>query len=903
MKKTFVIFSKVIIAVVTIYSFIGFFILPYFVQVYTSDILKKTLNTDSYIDSVHLNPYNFHIRLSNFMIIDEKKKNLLFFENFHFNIDPWKILNHKIVVKNIRLDNLKVDVDLDRDKRANFQYILDALSKNGSKEPVQEQAKGEGYELLINKFDLNRVVLVFTDYSKQTPFSVHTKPINMALKDIAVTKNHINRLNLKIDTNDTGSVELNSDIVIEPLSAKGDLKLSGINVNKIFNYIKTPEMNFDIDSKPLDLALSYNYGNRNGVQNIGLAKIDTTLSSIAYIMDKFSVTSKGFRTTIDDIKVTMDKDLKYEVKNIKSLSRDLVFFDKAKESSLVFTNLNTAIETVTSDKSAPISIEQSLNTPSKGELKARVEVVQEPLALDIRLDTKDIDITPYEVYVKDFANVDINSFSLSNNAHIKVSSKDDMMDVAAKTDIDIKELDISNSRQNQKLISVKDIRVKGLEYKTDDLYIKDIALDKPFISFYRNPDGSTNFSYIAKEKKGEEVSTKEQGEVSKFKYLIENVTLKDGDALFEDRTVEPNFKSVDTKAQVTVKNISSDKNTLTTITHKSIIDNYAALDMETTMMVSDPLEKIDASVAVQNLDLPSLSPYSGKYIGNKIANGKFGLNIDVKIDKGQLVNKNKIKIKDIDLGEKVESEDAINAPIGLAIALLEDSRGFIDLDVPIDGNLKDPKFHLGDVIGDVVTNMIVGIVSAPFKFLALIVGIEGDDLSNVEFAYGKYDIPVTQKEKLDAILKAFKERPNLSLVVKPSYIKEKDTAALADAKFKLLYPEAFDEKFSLEDRFTIAQNKYIEAFKEEEYKKLQEQFKDKKLEEFYAALLEKFKAGIKVSDEELNTLAIQRGNSIKEYLKQNKLEAERVIVKDEIKQMNYDSKIDNVIVEFEVDAK
>jgi hypothetical protein len=352
-----------------------------------------------------------------------------------------------------------------------------------------------------------------------------------------------------------------------------------------------------------------------------------------------------------------------------------------------------------------------------------------------------------------------------------------------------------------------------------------------------------------------------------------------------------------------VKNISSDKNTLTTIAHKSIIDNYAALDMQTTMMVSDPLEKIDASVAVQNLDLPSLSPYSGKYIGNKIANGKFGLNIDVKIDKGQLVNKNKIKIKDIDLGEKVESEDAINAPIGLAIALLEDSRGFIDLDVPIDGNLKDPKFHLGDAIGDVVTNMIVGIVSAPFKFLALIVGIEGDDLSNVEFAYGKYDIPVTQKEKLDGIVKAFKERPNLSLVVNPSYIKEKDTAALADAKFKVLYPEAFDEKFSLEDRFTIAQNKYIEAFKEEEYKKLQEQFKDKKLEEFYAALLEKFKAGIKVSDEELNTLAIQRGNSIKEYLKQNKLEVERVIVKDEIKQMNYDSKIDNVIVEFEVDAK
>lgn len=838
------------------------------------------------------------------MIIDENKKNLFFFESFSFNVDPWKVLEQKIVLKDIKLDNMKIDVDLDKEKKPNFQYILDALAKNATQK-VDETPKeqGKAYEVLVDKFDIKDMVLVFTDHSKQKPFSVHTKPVNIALNDIAITTNHINKLNLKIDTNDTGTVELYSDIVIDPLSAKGDLKLSGININKIFNYIKTPDMNFDIDSKPLDLALNYNYENKNGVQNIELSKVDTTLSSIAYIMDKFSVTSKGFRTTIDDIKVTMDENLKYDVKNIKSVSNDLVFFDKAKNSELVFTNLNTGIETVTSDKTTPIFIDQSLNTPSKGKVTAKVEAVQEPLSLDIKLESKDIDITPYEAYVKDFANVDINSFSFSNSADIKVSVKDDKTDVEAKTDINIKDLDISNSKQNQKMVAIKDIKVKGLKYKKDDLYIKDIALEKPYIAFYRNGDGSTNFSYIVKEKKAEEESAKEEKSSSNFNYLIETVTLKNGDALFEDRTITPNFKSVDEKVEATMKNISSDKNSLTTISHSSIIDKYATLAIKTNMMVSNPMDKLDANIVVQNINLPNLSPYSGKFIGNKIANGKFGLNIDVKIDKGQLQNKNKIKIKDIELGEKVESKDAINAPIGLAIALLEDSRGFIDLDIPIDGNLRDPKFHLGDVIGDVVTNMIVGIVSAPFKFLALIAGIESDDLSNVEFAYGRYDIQITQKEKLDAIVKAFKERPNLTLVVKPSYIKDKDSLVLVDTKFKAQYPQFFDEKVSLEDRFTLAHDKYIEIYKEEEYKKLQEKFKDKKLEEFYSALLDKFRSQVKVSDDELNTLALQRANSIKEYLKQNKLDTNRVIVKDEIKQMNYDSKIDNVVVEFEVDAK
>ena len=899
MKKRLAIFSKAAILLVTLYSFLGFFILPYFVQVYTTDILKKTLNTESYIDSVHLNPYNFHIRLDNFIIKDEKNKNLLFFEKFHFNIDPWKILNHKIVLKNMKLENLKVDVDLDKNKVPNFQYILDALSKNASKETPKNEDKGKGYELLISEFNLKEVVLVFTDYSKKELFSVHTKPVNIALEDVAVTANHINRLNLKIDTNDTGSVQLSTDVVLEPLSAKGDLKLTGINVNKIFNYIKTPEMNFDIDSKPLDLELDYVYSSKSGVQNIQLSKIDATLSSISYIIDKFKVTSKGFRTTIDDIKVNMNETLQYRVQNIGSVSNELVFFDKDKNNELVFGNLNTGIETFTQDKKLPVLIKQSLNTPSKGELKAEVSLLQEPLSLDVKLDTKDIDITPYEVYVKDFANLDIDSFSLSNSAHIKVKVNGEATDIQADTDINIKNLAVSNSKQKQHLAKIEDIKINKLNYQNDKLHIKDIKVVKPYIAFYRNEDGTTNFSHIAKEKKAQEKSTAESG----FTYLIENVILTNGDALFEDRTIKPNFKSVDEKIEATIKNISSDKNTLTTISHSSIIDKYATLAIDTDMRISDPMEKIDAKVVVENIDLPSLSPYSGKFIGNKISNGKFGLNIDVKIDKGQLVNKNKIKIKDIELGDEVQSKDAIDAPIGLAIALLEDSRGFIDLDVPIDGNLKDPKFHLGDVIGDVVTNMIVGIVSAPFKFLALIVGIEGDDLSNMQFAYGKYDIEITQKEKLEGIVKAFKERPNLTLVLNPSYIKTKDTEALISAKFKAQYPQLFDTALSFEDKFTFAQQRYVELYTEEKYKELQDKFADKKLEDFYNTIVKEFRSQIKVSEEELNTLAMKRANTIKEYLKQNKLNHNRVIIKDKIEQMNYDSKVDKAVVQFEVDAK
>lgn len=917
MKKIAAVVSKVIIALVLVYSFVGFFILPYFIQFYTADILKKTLNTDSYIDSVHLNPFNFHIRLDNFIIKDEKHKNLLFFEKFIINIDPLKLLKNKIVIKNIKLENMKIDVDLDKDKRANFQYIIEALN-GANKTAEKEGSKKQGaMELVINKLDLNSIVLVFTDYSKKEPFNVTTRPVDLSVKDIELKPGHINNLALNIDTFDTGKINLSSQIVLEPLSAKGKLELSKINLNKIFNYVKTEEMNFGIDSSPFDLGIDYEYKSINGVQNIDLSNIVLNLSKIAYMTEQFDIEAKGMSKSVDSFNLAIGEKLEYKGENILSSIKELAFKDKKKSRELAFGDINSSIKSVTGDKNVPIVVNSSLNTPSKGSLDAKATLLQEPLNVDVNLSLKDMDITPYKEYVKDFANLEINTLYLNSSSDIKIAIKDEQTDIEASSDLSLKDMDISNSYTKQQMVKVKELDIKGLKYKKDDLYIKDISIDKPYIAFYRNDNDTTNYSHITKgEKKNEEkeqpevvepaelapVAQAETGE-SAFKYQIDNVTVKDGSSLFMDNTVNPSFKSEEEKIQVSIKNISSDKSALTTISHKGIIDKYATLGVDTKLFVSDPLEKTDAELVIENIDLPSLSSYSGKYIGNKIDKGKFALNVNVKIDKGQLQNKNKIKIKDMELGEKVESKDAIDAPVGLAIALLKDSRGYIDLDIPIDGNVKDPAFHIGDVITDVITNTIVGIVAAPFKFLALIVGIEGDDMSKVEFVYGKDDIGVTQREKLDSMLKAFKERPNLKLIIKPAFVERKDNEALGEIKFRAAYKELFNDQIPNEQKFVLAKEKFIVLFKEENYKKLEESYKEKKADEFYGAMVEKLRSTVKVEENELNELAKNRAQSIKDYLMKNKLEENRIVIKDEVKLATFDSAIDKALLEFEVDVK
>lgn len=912
MKRAAFIFIKTFIALVLVYSFAGFFLLPYFVQFYTPMVLKKSLNTDSYIDSVHLNPFNSHIRLDNFIIKDQNHKNLLFFEKLILNIDPLKLLENKIVLKNIKLENLKIDVDLDTDKKANFQYILDALAKNGTEESAPRKSEPKAFEVLINRFDIKDMVLVFTDRSKKEPFNVTTKPIDLPLSNIAIKAEHINKLALNIDTLETGNLRLNSDIVLSPLSAKGDLQLLSININKIFNYVKTEDMGFDISSAPLDLYLDYDYKNAGGVQSIDLSNITSSLPKIAYITQQFDIEGEGIKKSMGSFSLDIGEKVEYKGENILASLKALTFKDNEKNREFTFGDIKSSVESISGDKKLPMVINTSLETPSKGSLEAGVKLLREPVDIEVKLALKSVDIKPYEEYLKDFVNLDINSLELSSDSDIRIALKEDIADIEAKSDINLKSIDISNSFAKQEIAKIKGVDIKGLTFKKDDLYIKDILVNEPYVAFYRNSNDTTNFSNIVKEKEAgqiEEEKTEDeqklqpQKEKSAFKYQIENITIKNGQSLFADDTVTPAFKSVDEKIEASIKNVTSDKNILTTITHKGIVDKYASIDIDTKLIVSDPLEKVDANVVIQNIDLPSLSPYSGKFIGNKLSNGKFGLNVEVKIDKGNLANKNKIKIKDIELGEKVESKDAIDAPVGLAIALLEDSRGYIDLDIPIDGNVKDPNFHLGDVITDVITNTLVGIISAPFKFLALIVGIEGDDISKLEFSYGKSDIEVTQREKLDGIVKAFKERPNLKLIVKPAIIEQKDRPVLKQKKFEQAFKELFDEKLPNEQKFIFAKEKYMVLFKEESYKKLEEKYKEKKIDELYSAMVKKLESIITVSDEELKLLAKQRTQGIKNYLVKNGLGENRVLIADEVKQAVFDSKIDKVTVEFEVDVK
>lgn len=174
---------------------------------------------------------------------------------------------------------------------------------------------------------------------------------------------------------------------------------------------------------------------------------------------------------------------------------------------------------------------------------------------------------------------------------------------------------------------------------------------------------------------------------------------------------------------------------------------------------------LDIKGRVRDLELPPLSPYSVKYSGYGITRGKLSVDVNYVVrPDGQLTASNKLVLNQLSFGDKVEGSTA-SLPVKLAVALLADRHGVIDIDLPISGSLNDPQFSLGPVIVKVILNLIVKAIAAPFSLLANALGGGGEELSTVGFAAGSAQLAPDARAGLDKVVKALTDRPALQLTV------------------------------------------------------------------------------------------------------------------------------------------
>ena len=317
--------------------------------------------------------------------------------------------------------------------------------------------------------------------------------------------------------------------------------------------------------------------------------------------------------------------------------------------------------------------------------------------------------------------------------------------------------------------------------------LETLDLDGPFLELVITEGGRTNLADVFAGGASEAPPAAAQGRAAggaaggALALRIDRIGIADGTANFADQTLPLPFATgiYDLAGSIENTDTASDAPSQLSLTGR--VGENGEFLADGSLKLLAPTQALDINTVFRNLNLPLLTPYSAKFAGYEIARGRLSLDLDYRLANEALEGDNNIVIEELELGAEVESPTALDLPIKLAIGLLTDASGRIDLDLPVSGSIEDPEFSLGSMFGSVLGGAVRDAVTSPFRFLGGLIGADDPaELSGVEFAAGSAELAPPEREKLTRLAEALRQRPLLRLDIRGQFSAGPDGRALRE---------------------------------------------------------------------------------------------------------------------------
>jgi hypothetical protein len=437
------------------------------------------------------------------------------------------------------------------------------------------------------------------------------------------------------------------------------------------------------------------------------------------------------------------------------------------------------------DGKSPMSFDAGLKVREGGQIKAAGKVDPTGPTLEAEIQVAELGLSTFQPYIDSVAAIDLKSGTFSTKGSLRHGIKAAGAQTAYQGSFKVDNLRVTETGGKETLVGWKSVQTDqlALQLEPNRAEIGDLKVMQPNGKFIIEKDRSINIARVIKSDPAAKQPEKAPAaSADPFPLRVRRILVSDGKVDFADLSLITPFGTKIHELKGVVAGVSSAKNVRAQVKLDGRVDEYGTAKIDGELNTSDPKAFTDISVVFRNVEMSRLTPYSGKFAGRKIDSGKLSVDLKYKIDKRQLAGDNQIVVERLSLGEKVESPEAVDLPLDLAVALLEDSNGVIDLGLPVSGNLDSPEFRFGALIWKALGNLITKIVTSPFRALGALVPGGGEEAFNtVAFEPGRPDVPPPEKEKLAKLAGALQKRPQLKLSVQGRYNPESDRAELRTA--------------------------------------------------------------------------------------------------------------------------
>ena len=840
-----------LLIVLAFYALLGFLILPGIALRVVNQQLATYAKVPAHLERLQLNPFSLELTLWG-LEIGEPDKRQVGFERLYVNLELDSLWTGALHLAAVDLDKPTTEVLFAKDGTLNLTQLFQLPP---SEPKADEPPAGDPFPVRIDSIRLAKGGVRFQDLRPSEPIEFVYDALDLELKNLSTLRDDNADMLLVATGPYGGRIDWKGSLSLLPLTSEGELKVTDGNMKGFWPYvrdavplvldkgtvslstryhlslaegtalkleqtaikvapfaIKAPDgrplvnlESLEVSDSALDLAKQQVVVGKIRSQNLetwAAREADGQLDWQKLFASEAKAPAKSPATP--DAKpadaaakpapaaapakpwqvLLRDTQLRgYKVHLADRAQKDAVQIDVGP--------LNLDLKDFDSLGQSPFQLALDTGIGKQGKLKAEGQVQLTPTTAKLKVETRDIDLRVAQAYLAPFVRLELRSGMLDSNLDVALTSTEPLALTITGRAL-VNQLHTLDTLKQRDFVKWQQLLVEGLDYRHgSSLSIAKVGISQPYARFIINEDLTTNVSDLVI-KQPADPKAKAEPAGKPLDIHIGAVSISNGSANFADFSLTPNFATAIQQLNGEISTLDTRTRTPAKVSIDGKVDRYAPVTIKGALTPFDPLDSLDIATSFKRVELTTLTPYSGKFAGYRIRKGRLNLDLHYQIEKGQLKADNHLVLENLQLGERVDSPDAVDLPIRLAVALLKDTEGKIDIQLPVAGNLNDPQFSVAPIVWQTLRNLVLRAAQAPFKFVAgLVTGGGEHDLSNVPFDAGSAELSANAQKGLDTLAQALQERPALRLEIEGMSATAVDGPLLAAARLEREYQSTY----------------------------------------------------------------------------------------------------------------
>ncbi|MBU1664705.1 MAG: DUF748 domain-containing protein, partial [Gammaproteobacteria bacterium] len=484
---------------------------------------------------------------------------------------------------------------------------------------------------------------------------------------------------------------------------------------------------------------------------------------------------------------------------------------------LTLQGIEATLRGISENLKTPLPVNLGFRVKEGGRFQASGKVIPARLRADIKLKLDGLALAPAQPWLSQAANLQLASGRAATQGRVQFDGKAAAdKQVSFKGGFTVDDLLLKESETGDRFLAWKRLTSDTVSATPTSLDIDELKLDGLGAKLIIYQDKTVNLKKILRtaavgkdaigapplvpvspdRAEGRRLPAAVAPAAPAFRVNIDRVRVERGEVDFADLSLRLPFGTRIHDFKGALNGISSQPGSAAELELDGRVDEYGLARVTGQIDLFDPTGFMDIKTVFRNVEMVNLTPYTATFAGYKIASGKLSLDLEYKIKQRELLGENQIIMDKLILGEKLEGPNIKHLPLELAIAILQDSDGKIDLGLPVSGSLDDPQFSYGRIIGKAIGNILTKIVTAPFRALARLFGGNGEKLEQIAFEAGEQGLTPPEKEKFNQITKILNKRPGLALTVHGAWSAEIDRPVMKEQQLRRAVAEKMGVKLA-----------------------------------------------------------------------------------------------------------